>query len=66
MSMCDYSLDFVASRPAKIGDKLVTTKFKNSVTQARYRTERILFRNSLKVSMRASDFRRASRVISQY
>jgi hypothetical protein len=33
MSMCDYSLDFVASRPAKIGDKLVTTKFKNSVTR---------------------------------
>jgi hypothetical protein len=30
--MCDYSLDFVASRPAKIGDKLVTTKFKNSLT----------------------------------
>jgi hypothetical protein len=30
--MCDYSLDFVASRPAKVGDKLVTTKFKNSVT----------------------------------
>jgi hypothetical protein len=27
MSMCDYSLDFVASRPAKIGDQLVTTKF---------------------------------------
>ena len=27
--MCDYSLDFVASRPAKVGDKLVTTKFKN-------------------------------------
>ena len=27
-SMCDYSLDFVASQPAKVGDKLVTTKFK--------------------------------------
>ena len=25
--MCDYSLDLVASRPAKVGDKLVTTKF---------------------------------------
>ena len=25
-SMCDYSLDFVASRPAKVGDKLITTK----------------------------------------
>jgi hypothetical protein len=31
--MCDYSLDFVESRPAKIGDKLVTTKFKNSLTR---------------------------------
>ena len=30
--MCDYSLHLVASRPAKIGDKLVTTKFKNSLT----------------------------------
>jgi hypothetical protein len=30
--MCDYSLDFVASRPAKVGDKLATTKFKNSFT----------------------------------
>jgi hypothetical protein len=28
MSMCDYSLDFVASRPVRVGDKLVTTKFK--------------------------------------
>ena len=25
--MCDYSLHHVASRPAKIEDKLVTTKF---------------------------------------
>ena len=25
--MCDYSLDFVVSRPAKVGDKLVTTFF---------------------------------------
>jgi hypothetical protein len=30
--MCDYSLQFVASRPAKIGDKLVSTKFSNSIT----------------------------------
>ena len=27
--MCDYSLEHVASRPAKVGDKLVTTRFKN-------------------------------------
>jgi hypothetical protein len=31
--MCDYSLDLVASRPAKVGDKLVTTKFNNSITR---------------------------------
>jgi len=31
--MCDYSLDFVASRPAKVGDKLVTMKFSNSITR---------------------------------
>ena len=31
--MCDYSLHHVAIRPAKIGDKLVTTKFSNSVTR---------------------------------
>ncbi len=30
--MCDYSLHYVASRPAKIGDKLITTKFSNSST----------------------------------
>ena len=31
--MCDYSLHHVAFRPAKVGDKLVTTNFKNSVTK---------------------------------
>jgi hypothetical protein len=31
--MCDYSLDLVASRPAKVGDELVTTKFENSMTR---------------------------------
>jgi hypothetical protein len=30
--MCDYSLHLVASRPAKVGDKLVTTRFQNSLT----------------------------------
>jgi hypothetical protein len=30
--MCDYSLQSVASRPAKVGDKLVSTKFSNSIT----------------------------------
>jgi hypothetical protein len=31
--MCDYSLHLVASRPAKVGDALVTTKFQNSMTR---------------------------------
>jgi hypothetical protein len=30
--MCDYSLHNVASRPAKVGDKLVSTRFQNSIT----------------------------------
>ena len=30
--MCDYSLHLVASRPAKVGDKLVTTDFLKSIT----------------------------------
>jgi len=30
--MCDYSLHHVASRPAKVGDKLVSTKFVNTPT----------------------------------
>jgi hypothetical protein len=29
---CDYSLEHVASRPAKVGDKLATTRFKNPDT----------------------------------
>ena len=31
--MCDYSLHLVASRAAKVGDELVTTKFDNSLTR---------------------------------
>jgi hypothetical protein len=31
--MCDYSLHHVATRPAKVEDKLVTTKFGNSITR---------------------------------
>ena len=31
--MCDYSLHLVASRPAKVGDKLVATHFVNSITR---------------------------------
>jgi hypothetical protein len=30
--MCDYSLEHLASRPAKVGDKLVTTHFKHTPT----------------------------------
>jgi hypothetical protein len=32
-SMCDYSLHHVASRPAKVGDKLVTTDFLKTITR---------------------------------
>ena len=31
--MCDYSLQFVANRPAKVGDKLVSSQFVNSFTR---------------------------------
>ena len=31
--MCDYSLHHVATRPARIEDKLVATKFRNSITR---------------------------------
>jgi hypothetical protein len=30
--MCDYSLEHLASRPAKVGDNLVTTRFKHALT----------------------------------
>ena len=31
--MCDYSLHSVASRPAKVGDKLISTSFNHSITR---------------------------------
>jgi hypothetical protein len=31
--MCDYSLELVASRPAKVGDKLISTSFPHTVTR---------------------------------
>ena len=31
--MCDYSLEFIASRPAKVGDKLISTGFPNTVSR---------------------------------
>jgi hypothetical protein len=31
--MCDYSLHQVASRAARVGEKLVTTRFPNSITR---------------------------------
>ena len=31
--MCDYSLHLVASRPAKVGDKLVSTRFPQTFTR---------------------------------
>ena len=31
--MCDYSLESVASRPAKVGDRLVSSRFSNAITR---------------------------------
>jgi hypothetical protein len=31
--MCDYSLELVASRPAKVGDKLISTGFQPTVSR---------------------------------
>jgi hypothetical protein len=31
--MCDYSLQHVANRPARVGDKLITTRFRDSSTR---------------------------------
>ena len=31
--MCDYSLDFVAFRPAKVGDKLISAEFCGAITR---------------------------------
>jgi hypothetical protein len=37
--MCDYSLDHRATRPAKVGDRLVSTAFPNSITRGFADTE---------------------------
>jgi hypothetical protein len=31
--MCDYSLELVASRPAKVGDKLISAGFHHTITR---------------------------------
>jgi hypothetical protein len=31
--MCDYSLHLLASRPAKVGEKLVSTRFRQTITR---------------------------------
>jgi hypothetical protein len=31
--MCDYSLHLIASRPTKVGDKLVSTSFPHTITR---------------------------------
>ena len=31
--MCDYSLELLASRPAKVGDKLVSSSFPHTITR---------------------------------
>ena len=40
--MCDYSLQHVASRPAKVGDELVSTKFHNSITRGFANAEEVI------------------------
>ena len=37
--MCDYSLHGVSTRPAKVGDKLISTRFLNSLTRGFAATE---------------------------
>jgi len=37
--MCDYSLVAVASRPARVADRLITTGFQNSSTRGFASTE---------------------------
>jgi hypothetical protein len=32
-SLCDYSLELVASRPAKVGDKLISTGFPHTISR---------------------------------
>jgi hypothetical protein len=32
--MCDYSLEYVASRPAKVGDRLVSIEFPQTITRS--------------------------------
>ena len=31
--MCDYSLHLIASRPARVGDKLISTSFSHTITR---------------------------------
>ena len=31
--MCDYSLEYIASRPAAVGDELISTRFGESITR---------------------------------
>ena len=31
--MCDYSLHLIASRPARVGDKLISTSFPHTITR---------------------------------
>jgi len=52
--MCDYSLHNVASRPAKVGDKLVTTEFYGSFTRG-FSAERKTKRSGMSSSRDGSD-----------
>jgi hypothetical protein len=55
--MCDYSLDLVASRPAKVGDELVTTKFQLNLSRKRERRLTFGFRAGHVVDPRRPTFR---------
>src|SRR6516165_7900513 len=64
-SMCDYSLDLVASRPAKVGDELITTKFKNSI-HARICCNRRAERGSMPFTRHGGRVRKGSQVRAHF
>jgi superoxide dismutase, Cu-Zn family len=64
--MCDYSLHAVAFRPAKVGDKLVTTRFANTFTRGFSANELLrqydtcVARERLLIALSASPYRGGS------
>jgi hypothetical protein len=54
--MCDYSLEHLASRPAKVGDQLVTTKFGRMYTTGLCAVGRVwLYASNLEQNSRSSE-----------